>query len=235
MLFWKKRRYRYLFFDLDHTLWDFNTNAREAIYDAFLGFGFQELKIDYNAFYETYVKHNHRLWDEYEAGNLKKEVLRSLRFHLTFKDFGINDYTLAERFGEAYITLCPKKTALFPGVMELLDYLQPNYRMAIITNGFAEVQQVKLAACGLTPYFERVFVSELIGYPKPRPEIFHAAVSAFHAKKKECLMIGDNPDNDIAGAREYGIDQVFFNPCKAPHKIMTTYEVASMEELRGLL
>ena len=235
MLFQRKHRYRYLFFDLDHTLWDFDTNAREAIYDTFIDFGLSATINDYNIFFTTYEKHNKRLWAEYEAGNLKKELLRPLRFHLALKDFGIDDFSMAEKFGEAYVTRCPRKTTLFPGVIEVLDYLKPHYTMAIITNGFAEVQQVKITACGLAPYFSRVFISEILGYQKPRPEIFHAALTAFHAKKKECLMIGDNPENDIAGARNYGIDQVFFNPHRVPHQVRATYEITAIEELKNFL
>ena len=235
MLFLRKRRYHYLFFDLDHTLWDFETNAKEAIRDIYVDFGLSEKISDYDAFYVAYNKYNTLLWAEYEAGNLKKEQLRSLRFHLTLKDFGINDFDLSKRFGEAYVQLCPKKTALFPGVIDLLEYLQRHYKMAIITNGFSEVQQVKLSRCGLAPYFDRVFISELVGYQKPRPEIFHAAITAFQAKKKECLMIGDNPENDIAGARNYGIDQVFFNPDKKPHNVQSTYEIAEIKELKNIL
>ena len=234
-MFWNKRKYKLLLFDLDHTLWDFETNARDAIYDIFTELKLNEKISDFDLFYKTYEEHNHRLWAEYEAGNLKKEQLRTLRFHLTLKDFGINNSDMANYFGETYLTLSPKKTALFADVKETLDYLQPKYEMAIITNGFPEVQHIKIASCGLDNYFKRLFISEQIGYPKPRPEIFHAAVTAFNMKKKSCLMIGDNWDSDIEGAKNYGIDQVYFNPKKNAVEGKSTYEIATIKELLSFL
>jgi len=229
------KKYKLLLFDLDHTLWDFETNAREAIHDIFTELHLPERIADFEQFYHTYETHNHRLWAEYEQGRLKKEELRTLRFHLTLKDFGIDDYATAQYFGKTYVELSPRKTALFPGVRETLDYLQPTYEMAIITNGFSEVQHVKIAACGLDSYFERLFISDQIGHAKPDARIFHAAVTAFNRKKKEVLMIGDNWENDILGAKQYGIDQVFFNPNKAPHEGQATYEISAMEELRKIV
>jgi len=234
MLFFQKK-YRVIFFDLDHTLWDFDTNAYECIKELF-----EEYKLwqstDFEQFYTTYEKHNKRLWAEYEAGNLRKDDLRSLRFYLTMKDFGVNDHDLAERFGWAYTTRCPLKTNLFPHTKEVLEYLRRRYRMAIISNGFPEVQDVKLKTCGIVDYFDKVFTSEAVGYQKPRPEIFHAATTAFHAQKKHCLMIGDSWEHDILGARNYGIDQVYFNPKQqVVEGRKASYEIRALEELMGIL
>lgn len=232
---WWKQKYKLLLFDLDNTLWDFETNARAAIHEIFSKLRLSEKITDFDKFYDTYEMYNHRLWCEYEQGRLKKEELRVLRFHLALKDFGVDDYAMAQHIGETYIALSPRKTALFPGVIEVLDYLQPKYEMAIITNGFSEVQQVKLAACGLNKYFERYFISDQIGHAKPHPRIFHAAVTAFNVSKKSVLMIGDNWENDIAGAKQYGMDQVFFNPKKLPHEGKPTYEISAIGELRKFL
>ena len=230
-----QKKYRIIFFDLDHTLWDFDTNAYDCIKELFEEYRLQQVAV-FEDFFASYEKHNKRLWAEYEAGNLRKESLRSLRFYLTMKDFGVNDHDLAERFGLAYINRCPLKTNLFPYTTALLDYLRPKYRLAIISNGFPEVQDIKLKSCGLTPYFDKVFTSEAVGYQKPRPEIFHAATTAFHAKKKHCLMIGDSWENDISGARNYGIDQVYFNPKQETREgRKATYEIASLKELFGIL
>jgi putative hydrolase of the HAD superfamily len=234
MLFFHKK-YRIIFFDLDHTLWDLETNAHECLQELFEEHKLQRIT-DFKSFFIAYEKHNSRLWAEYEAGNLRKDALRSLRFYLTMKDFGLNDYDLAERFGMAYITRCPLKTNLFPHAMPLLDYLRPKYRMAIISNGFPEVQEVKLKSCGIVDYFDKVFTSEMVGYQKPRPEIFHAAVTAFHASKKHCLMVGDSWVHDILGARNYGIDQVYFNPKQQEQEgRKATHEIASLKELMGIL
>jgi putative hydrolase of the HAD superfamily len=224
-----------LLFDLDNTLWDFETNAREAIHDIFTELDLAQKIPDFELFYHRYKAHNHRLWAEYDAGKLKKEALRSLRFHFALQDFGVDDYAMATCYGERYIALCPKKTALFPDTISTLDYLAPNYAMAIITNGFAEVQHVKIAACGLDKYFPRIFVSEEAGCRKPHAGIFHAAVTAFHCAKKNALMIGDHWHNDVEGARHYGIDQAYYNPRRTPHARKPTYEIQRLEELRTFL
>jgi putative hydrolase of the HAD superfamily len=232
---WRKRKYSLLLFDLDHTLWDLETNAKAAVHDIFTELKLGQQISNFDLFYDTYKVHNQRLWLEYEQGNLKKERLRTLRFHLTLTDFGVNNLEQAAYFGEKYIRLCPTKTALFPDALKTLDYLQPKYQLAIVTNGFAEVQQVKMAACGLDKYFQRLFISEQVGRPKPHPDIFHAAVTAFHASKKSSLMIGDNWHNDIEGAQKYGIDQVFYNPNLLPHPGKPTFEISRLEELIGFL
>jgi putative hydrolase of the HAD superfamily len=235
MLFFGKK-YKVVFFDLDHTLWDFDSNAFIAIKELFTEYKLNEQLSDFQPFYDAYVKHNRRLWAEYEAGNLKKELLRFLRFHLALRDFGINDQDLAKDIGEAYITRCPLKTILFPYAREVLDYLYPKYEMAIISNGFAEVQRIKLQTCGLDKYFKRVFTSEQTGFQKPRPEIFHAAVTAFNAKKKDCIMIGDSWDHDMAGAKNYGIDHIYFNPDKKEQKSPeATFEINSLSQIINIL
>jgi putative hydrolase of the HAD superfamily len=234
-VFEEKQKYKLLLFDLDNTLWDFETNAREAIRDILTEQNLMQKIVAFDEFYCRYEKHNNRLWTEYEAGNLKKEDLRTLRFHLALQEFGVHDYELARHCGENYIALCPKKTALFPDTIATLDYLLPKYTMAIITNGFSEVQHVKIAACGLDKYFQRVFISEEVGYQKPHAGIFHAAVTAFHNTKKTALMIGDNWENDIAGAKKYGIGQVYYNPRRMHCDGKPTFEIERLEQLKGFL
>lgn len=234
MMFFSKK-YQVIFFDLDHTLWDFDSNAYDCIKELFEEYRFFQI-CNFEQFFSIYERHNKRLWAEYEAGNLRKEALRSLRFHLTMKDFGIDDYALAERFGWDYTTRCPLKTNLFPHAIEVLEYLRPRYQLAIISNGFPEVQEVKIKACGIENYFDKVFTSEMVGYQKPRPEIFHAAATAFNAKKKRCLMIGDSWEHDISGAFNYGIDQVYFNPkLQKQEGRKATYEITSLQELLKIL
>ena len=234
-MFWKKQKYTLLLFDLDNTLWDFETNARATILDIFTKRHLMQRIVDFDEFYGCYEMHNHCLWMEYEAGNLKKEDLRTLRFHFALQDFGIDDYELAKCCGENYIALCPKQTALFPDAVTTLDYLLPKYSMAIITNGFSEVQHVKIATCGLDKYFRRIFISEEVGYQKPHAGIFHAAVTAFHNSKSTALMIGDNWENDIEGAKRYGIDQVYYNPRHTPHDGKPTFEIERLEQLKKFL
>ncbi|MDR1405668.1 MAG: YjjG family noncanonical pyrimidine nucleotidase [Prevotellaceae bacterium] len=234
-MFFEKQKYKLLLFDLDNTLWDFETNAREAIRDVLTEQHLMRQIADFDAFYDCYEIHNQRLWTEYEAGSLNKEDLRTLRFHFALQAFGINDHEQARHCGERYIALCPKKTALFPDTLGTLDCLWPKYDMAIITNGFAEVQHVKIAACGLDKYFQRIFISEETGCPKPHAGIFHAALTAFHCAKKNALMIGDNWKNDVEGAKRYGIDQVYYNPRGNPRRRKPTFEIRRLEQLKAFL
>lgn len=166
----------------------------------------------------------------------KKDELRSARFEATLAYFGLSSPELALKIGTAYLKVAPRQNTLMPRTIELLEYLKTkDYRMAIVTNGFAEVQTVKMDYSGLNDYFDRVITSESCGYLKPRPEIFHHALSSMHAKKSETLMIGDDWETDIMGARKAGIDQVFINRHKAGVPIAPTFTIERIDELLHIL
>ncbi len=228
--------YSVLFFDLDRTLWDYDRNAEkslEIIYDEFLLDTFFESP---NEFFEIYTRHNDRLWDAYRKGMIRKDKLRDQRFFNTLQEKGVENATLASDIGERYMYLTPRLSNLLPNTIEVLDYLiEKKYRLFIITNGFIETQRRKMKASGLEAYFERMFSSEEIGKNKPEPDIFHWAVSSIHAKKKQCLMIGDDVNVDIAGANNYGIDAVWFNPEKEKSNIRCTYIISDLIELTNFL
>jgi len=231
----KLKIYRHIFFDLDRTLWDFDTNSGTALSEIF-----EELKLyrfftSPEVFVNLYHKHNEYLWENYRLGRLRKETLRSLRFDLTLKDVNVDDPSLAMKIGEQYLELCTEKTTVFPYTFEILNYLSPKYLLYILTNGFRETQFKKLKNTGLIHYFKQIFTSETIGFNKPHPEIFHWAVSSVNARKIECLMIGDDPEVDIRGARSYGMDQVFFNPGNVKCEVDVTYEIKSLIELKNIL
>ncbi|MBN2668108.1 MAG: YjjG family noncanonical pyrimidine nucleotidase [Bacteroidales bacterium] len=229
------QKYKHLFFDLDRTLWDFEKNSIEAFRIIFHKRSLSKFFPDFDQFITTYKMHNEKLWDLYKLGQIKKEELRDRRFLLTLNDFGNNDEALAHEIGDDYIELSPLQTILFPGTIETLEYLRPKYQMYIITNGFVEVQYKKLKNCGLDMYFDRVITSEAAKASKPKPEIFHFALSSANAKKIESLMIGDDLENDILGAKRYGFDQVFFNPDKKSHQENVTFEIESINDLQNIL
>lgn len=194
-----------------------------------------EIFPNFNTFVTTYKEHNERLWELYRLGQIKKEELRNNRFVLTLNDFNCNDIELATKIGDDYIELSPQQTLLFPGTIETLEYLAPKYKMHIITNGFVEVQYKKLRNSKLEKYFDKVITSEEAKASKPKPGIFHSALSSANAKKAECLMIGDDLNNDIIGAKKYGFDQVFFNPNLNHHQEEVTYEIKNIPELKEFL
>jgi len=186
-------------------------------------------------FIETFNLHNSRLWNSYQNGNMKKEVLRYKRFEKTLGDYGIRSKDLAKVIGQEYIEESPKKTALMPHAIEVLNYLKEKYTLHIITNGFNEVQFTKLELCGLSNYFTKVVTSEISGYHKPRTEAFGYTLSSANARKAESIMIGDDLEADILGAKAFGIDQVFFNPNQEQHNHSVTHEISSLLELKQIL
>jgi len=142
---------------------------------------------------------------------------------------------MAELIADEFVELSPLQTQLIPYTKEILTYLKPKYDLHIITNGFVEVQYIKLEKSGLRPYFKGIFVSEEIGYQKPDNNFFDCVVNGCGANKKECLVIGDNLEVDILGAKDYGLDQIYFNPEQTPHKEVVFKEITSLAELKDFL
>ena len=230
------KKYKHIFFDLDHTLWDFATNSKLALKQIFEENKLAERGIpSFEKFHDKYVPINDRFWARYHNGFVSKEKLRHGRFYDTLKEFNILDGELAEIMAESYVTISPKMTALFPDAVEVLQYLQAKYKLHLITNGFAEVQWIKLENSGLKPFFEHIIISEEVGTQKPDKAIFEIAMDRAATHADECIMIGDNYNTDIVGAQNAGIDQVFFNPTKNRKKQAVTYEIRELIELKTIL
>lgn len=230
------KSYRHIFFDLDHTLWDFNRNSRETLEELFEIYSLKNYGIEaFEDFVTTYRMVNDRMWDLYRRGVISKGKLRATRFYETLLEFEIDHPEMAADIDREYIARSPHKTHLFPHTLEVLGYLSKKYAMHIITNGFTEVQDIKLTKSGLKPFFTHKITSELAGVNKPDPKIFAYALNQAGAKRKESIMIGDNLQVDIVGARRVGLDQVYFNPDKLPHGEEVTFEIQSLKELHGIL
>ncbi len=230
------QKYKHLFFDLDRTLWDFEKSAIEAFQDIFEKYNLAQKGIDdFIAFHKKYTDHNHRLWDLYREGMLEKDVLRWKRFYLTLLDYGIDNRELADAMGTAYLEISPRKVNLFPHVMETLEYLAPKYHLHLITNGFQEVQEIKIKTSGMDQYFEKLITSEEAGVKKPDPRIFYYALDKTGALADESLMIGDDYPVDIEGARQVGIDQVYFDPDAVSKENNCTYKIRDLLELCHIL
>lgn len=228
-------KYKHLYFDLDRTLWDFETNSKETFRDIFKKYDLDKVFGDFDTFYLTYRKHNEQLWKQYREAKITKEKLRSHRFYLTLQEYGIEDDELAKKIGTDYITMSPQKTTLFPHTHETLAYLKnKGYNMYIITNGFEEVQHTKLRNCDLEKYFSHIITSEMAGCQKPKKEIFEYALSSVNAKKAESIMIGDDLEVDIKGAKGIGMDQVHFNFVKQEHNFPATYKIECLKELEEI-
>jgi putative hydrolase of the HAD superfamily len=229
-------KYKHLFFDLDRTLWDFEKSAMEAFREMVQIHHLEKLGIpEAEIFHNTYQEHNHRLWEEYRLGKIEKSVLMWKRFYLALLDYGVDNKELAINLGNDYVRISPLKVNLFPHALETLAYLFQKYHLHLITNGFQEVQQVKLKSSGMDQYFQQLITSEAAGVKKPEPGIFNFAFQLTGSRPEDSLMIGDDYEVDIIGAQKMGMDQVFFDPEQQFAKNGSTYQIRDLIELKEIL
>ena len=235
-------RYQHLFFDLDHTLWDFESNARATLVQLYEELALSQLGVDdFERFYRQYLEHNEKLWDRYRKGFIKQEELRIKRMRLALLDFGVVNEPIAVSMNVRFLELLPTRTILFPHTRELLDYLlQKGYRLHLITNGFEKTQHSKLHYSGLASYFSTVITSEGSGSLKPKPEIFLYALQQAGAIREHSLMIGDTVEVDIAGAKNAGLDQIHVNHLNQERIALSdgsypTHTVFSLQEIMKIL
>lgn len=232
------KTYTHILFDLDHTLWDFEKNSEETLYTLYDQFDLGKYKkFDSTSFYRKYKFVNKRLWDLYHKGKIDQKELRDTRFYKTLMGLGLQHHEVPKEISKAYNDLCPTKTAVFPFAHEVLEYLQSRYGLHIVTNGFKDMQHVKMTGSRLNSYFQEVVTSECCGYKKPDKRLFDYVLNRINVKPAECLMIGDNLECDIEGARASGIDQVYFNPEKVKAKLRPkpTYEIHCLSQLMEIL
>ncbi|HEY0245813.1 MAG TPA: YjjG family noncanonical pyrimidine nucleotidase [Mucilaginibacter sp.] len=229
-------KYNHIFFDLDHTIWDFDKNAEEALQELYV---IHELKniglTSADAFIETYTRNNHRLWAEYHVGKITKDYLREARFRQTFLDLGVEPEVIPAGFEDAYVQLCPTKTNLFPHAHETLQYLSDKYPLYLISNGFKESSEIKIDNTGIGKYFQHVIISEVVGVNKPDKAIFQHALNLAGGTKEESLMIGDSLEADVRGALNFGMDAVYFNPFHAEKPADVPMQIHHLKELTTLL
>ena len=234
----KEHKYDQLFFDLDHTIWDFDSNSEATLLDLF-----HELKLnerataDFHHFHTTYHHHNEIYWDRFRKGYINREELRWKRMWRTLVDYKITDEALAKEMSERYLEILPTKTTLFPHCMEVLNYLQDKgYPMHLITNGFEKTQHQKIKNSGIDHFFKHMITSEQAGIMKPHAAIFEYALELTQSIAEACVMIGDTLEVDILGAKNMGMDTIYFNPAK-PHdnKVVPTYVIENLAVLKDIL
>ena len=199
----------HIFFDLDHTLWDFEKNSDLAFEAVFKK---HQLNVNLAKFLNYYRQINFEYWKRYREERVTKEELRYGRLNDTFTKIKVEvSRSVIDELAIDYITELPKNNHLFDGAHQILDYLKPNYELHIITNGFNEVQFKKLKNSKMTNYFKEIITSEEVGVKKPNPKIFNFALEKANATFQESLMIGDNWEADIMGAKKTGLDVIFCN------------------------
>ena len=226
-----KNRIKHIFFDLDHTLWDFDKNS-ELAFERILNNYFPN--IDVKDFINVYVTINQSCWKLYQKDKITHQELRYKRLKDTFDILKqeISDKQI-DIISDEYIEFLPDFNHLFDDAIEVLDFLSQNYKLHIITNGFAEVQYKKLNNSNISHYFETITNSELAGAKKPNPIIFEHALSVANAQKNESIMIGDCLDADVNGALDFGIEAIFFNPNQIK-VIQSINQIINLAELKKL-
>lgn len=231
-----KIKYRHIFFDLDHTIWDFDKNAEETLYELYDAYGLSEIGLPSAAiFIETYTRNNHRLWADYHTGKISKTELRETRFRKTFLDLGVHPDLIPLAFEDDYVQLCPTKTNLFPYAHETLRYLKNKYTLHLISNGFKESSELKIGKTNIGSYFQHIIISEIVGVNKPDKAIFEHALNLASAEKGESLMIGDSLEADVYGALNFGMDAIYFNPFNTPKPGDVPLQVTHLKELTLIL
>jgi putative hydrolase of the HAD superfamily len=223
---------KHIFFDLDHTIWDFDRNAEETLTELYDHYQLKTLGLESAVdFISTYTANNHFLWSEYHLGKITKEILRAQRFSKTFLELGVHPDRIPNQFEDDYVRISPTKTNLFEGSERVLGYLKQKYSLHIISNGFKETTLTKMELSGLNPYFQNVIISEDVGVNKPDKKVFEYALDKASALKDESIMIGDSIEADIRGAQDFGMKAIFFNPLKKEKPEDVLMEIYHLEEL----
>ncbi len=225
------KKYRWLIFDADHTLFDFD-HAQERAFYALLS----DQGIDPNdELYHIYQDINHAAWRALEQGTLSPAEIKYVRFERFFKKIGHPaDARLAGQRYLQYLSMC---NDLLPGADQLIRSLAQDYRMLLITNGLKEVQRTRFENSPLFPFFEDLIISEEVGVAKPDPEIFEIAFRNRNVDKTKILMIGDNLSSDIAGGLNWGIATCWYNPLQKKNTsgLIPHYEINSFRALQIIL
>lgn len=228
---------KHVFFDLDRTLWDFETNTKNALKEVYEKLElYQRLKCTEEAFISSYRRYNNQHWKRYLANEIDKETVRIKRFHDVLRDFGCEDDILAQQLSETYLSIAPYQRQLFPNVKETLDWLKDrDIRLAVITNGFKEAQEIKLKSSGIREYFDFVFSSEEVGIAKPDPQIFKYALQQCKAQANTSIMVGDHFETDVLGAEQTGIRGVLFDPHQNVQSRKEIDRITKMDELKEII
>jgi putative hydrolase of the HAD superfamily len=230
------KQYRFVFIDLDDTLWDFHTNARISLELMFNERGLNRYFSGFDEFFSIYAKRNIELWEAYGKGEITQEFLKAERFRYPLAKMGVDDVELAEAIGHQYLDILPTQKVLMPGAIEILDYLTTRYPVTLISNGFKETQYRKIASSGIGHYFTHIVLSEEAKALKPDPKIFEYAMHLNDARPEECIMIGDSYAADIQGAINAGIDQVYYPlDGKFTENQTSTFTISELSELRKWL
>lgn len=230
-----KKEYKHIIFDLDHTLWDFTANSNATLSELYEAYLLSEMGFSLERFLSAYQLINEQMWYDYNRGRITKNDIREKRFRMTLSMVGgVVADDVADAINEEYLALCPTKGHLVPYAIDILDFLKDRYELHILTNGFSETQDIKVATSGLAPYFKEIINSETCGYLKPDKAIFDFTLARIAAQCHDCVMIGDDLHADVLGAKNAGLDHIYFNRKGLPHNEVITHEISCLSELKSI-
>ena len=230
------QRYKNLFIDLDDTIYDFSSAAKESFQETYELLQYGRFFDSFEHYLSIYEPYNLELWRIYGEGRITKEELNRQRYSYPLKVVGMDDQELADTFCREALGRIPTKGPLMPGAIELLEHLRPKYRMFILSNGFKELQSHKMRTAGIDRYFDRLILSDDIGVNKPNRELYEHALQVTGSVLEESIMIGDMFDTDIVGAANIGMDQIYYNPKGKNGKAFEpTFEVSHLLQIKEIL
>ncbi|MFQ5855629.1 MAG: YjjG family noncanonical pyrimidine nucleotidase [Anaerolineae bacterium] len=221
-------QYKWILFDADGTLFDYDRAESTALEKTFqqMGHRFE------SRYTEAYRRINGQIWLDFEQGKISQDRLRVKRFELLFEAVNVESDPL--EFSERYLKNLADGSDLIEGAEDTISALYGKVGLVVITNGLKDVQRPRLAKSAIGDYLAEVVISEEVGAAKPDRRIFDVAFSRMgNPKKDEVLIVGDSLTSDIKGGNEYGIDTCWFNPTQTPcyHDVEIQYEISSLSEL----
>lgn len=226
----------HVFFDLDHTLWDFESNSKATLIQLFDELKLEQLGIlNAATFVSTYLEVNDHYWQLYRQNLVSKTTLREGRFTSTFEKLGVPAREMPINLPDLYVSICPHKTILMPNAIEILNYLSEKYPLHIVTNGFKESQLTKLTSSGISNYFDQIVFSEEVKCHKPDKAIFDEALRLSNADRATSYFIGDHLEADILGSKNAGLIPIYFNPESKAHQEQLPHEIVDLIELKSII
>lgn len=229
-------KYSTIFFDLDDTLWDTTVNSRESLEEIYHLFSLDKYYPTFEDFYKVYLPHNLSLWDLYEQNRITKQQLMEDRFYTLLQHTGEITKEKGKEMNNEFMSRTASKGKTVEGAKEILEMLKSRCKICVLSNGFIEVQDKKIRNAGLDSYFDEVILSDHIGINKPDTRLFDYALGKMKTTAEKSVMIGDNWHSDIIGAKNSGIDQIWYNPDEEETKgFIPTYTVRKLSEIRNIL
>ena len=223
-----------VFFDLDETIWDYRANAEDTLVDLFHNNNLKNL-FNLEDFITVFFIVNRELWDLFDQQKIDKSVIREKRFKIALERLDSSDTNLCMLLQDQFMAQCPQKTKVFPNAIEVINELSNHFNLHIITNGFENIQHHKLNSAGVGHHFKELITSEMAGAQKPDPRIFNLALKRANSIAQESIMIGDNLFADVRGAKNVGMEAIYFNPENEPHTENIQFEVNNLSEILDII